>query len=202
MWGVSDAKGPVFPAAPPEEIALHDGIRLVRISADQAAAVTKAINESLDHLSPWMAWADKPAEESQRAVFMAAAAELWEAKRDFTYTIVDADGTVIGGCGLHGRQGPDALDIGYWVHVDHIGRGLATAASEVLTAAAFGIPGIERVRIQCEDTNLRSARVPEKLCYAFHGVDVPEEGTCAGRNTQDWQMTRERWMALRAERAS
>lgn len=199
---MSEPDGPVFPAAPPDEIALHGGIRLERIRGEQAAAVTAAINESLDHLSPWMAWADKPAEEAQRAVFMAAAEELWEAKRDFTYTIFGHDGSVIGGCGLHGRQGLDALDIGYWVHVDHTGRGLATAASRALTDAAFAIPGIDRLRIQCEDSNVRSARVPAKLGYELRGIDVPETGTCAGRRTQDWQMTRARWIALVSERAS
>lgn len=199
---MSETEGPIFSAPPPAEIVLHDGIRLVRISADQAPAVTRAINESLDHLSPWMAWAQTPAEESQRAVFMAAAEELWRAKRDFTYTILDADGSVIGGSGLHGRQGPDALDIGYWVHVDHIGRGLATAASKALTSAAFDIPGIERVRIQCEATNVASARVPEKLGYEFGGIEVPDDGPCSGRSTQDWQMTRERWMALTSKEAS
>jgi len=196
---LSDVDGPVVPAPPSDHIELPDGIVLARIRADHAAAVTVAINESLDHLSPWMAWADKPAEESQRAVFMATAEELWEKRRDFTYTIFDATGRVIGGCGLHGRQGPDALDIGYWVHVDHIGRGLATAASRALTTAAFAIDGIERVRIQCEDANAPSARIPDKLGYVFQGVDVPEAGTCAGRPTQDWQMSRERWMTLAAE---
>lgn len=199
---MADKEGPVFPAAPPAPIELGDGVTLERIRGAHATAVTVAVNESLDHLSPWMAWADKPAEEAQRAVFMTAAEELWEKRRDFTYTVFGPDGTVIGGAGLHGRQGPDALDIGYWVHVDHIGRGLATAVSRALTDAAFTIDGIERVRIQCDDANVRSARVPEKLGYELKGISVPEEGTCEDRSTQDWQVTRERWMSLRAEVSS
>lgn len=193
---MADDERPVFPTAPPERIDLSGEVALVRASPDYAAAATVAVNQSLDHLTPWMAWAAEPAKEAERAVFLAAAEELWEQRRDFTYTIFGSGGSVIGGCGLHGRQGPDALDIGYWVHVDHIGHGLATAASRALTAAAFGIEGIERVRIQCEEANQRSARVPEKLGYVFQGIDVPDEGTCAGRPTQEWRMTRARWMSL------
>ena len=85
------------------------------------------------------------------ATFFAAAEELWDQHKDFGYSIVDADDAVLGGCGLHGRLGVTGLEIGYWVHVDHIGRGLATDASAALTDAAFAIPGIERVRIQCEE---------------------------------------------------
>ncbi len=199
---MADAEGPVFPAAPPERIDLGDGVSLVRVRAEHAAAITVAINDSLDHLSPWMAWASEPAEESQRAVFLAAGEELWDRCRDFSYLILDRAGAVIGGCGLHGRQGPDALDIGYWVHVDHIGRGLATSCARALTDAAFAIEGVERIRIQCEDSNTRSARVPEKLGYVFQGLDVPETGPCAQRSTQDWQMTRDRWMSLHAEGSS
>ena len=33
---------------------------------------------------------------------------------------------VVGGCGLHGRLDEHGLEIGYWVHVDRIGQGLAT----------------------------------------------------------------------------
>ena len=197
-----ESEDPVFSAAPPERIDLPDGAALVRVRPEHAAAATVAINESLDHLAPWMAWAVTPVEEAERAVFFATTEELWNARRDFTYLIVASGGSIIGGCGLHGRQGADALDIGYWVHVEHIGRGLATTVSRALTDAAFEIAGVERVRIQCEESNVRSARVPAKLGYVLHGVDVPESGTCAGRSTQDWQMPRERWMSLAARRSS
>ncbi|MEX2293767.1 MAG: GNAT family protein [Acidimicrobiales bacterium] len=197
-----DTDGPRFPAAPPEQIDLGDGVALGRVRVEHAPAATRAVNASLDHLGPWMAWAKEQADESERAVFLAAGEELWDAHRDFSYLIFDGDDAVIGGCGLHGRQGPDALDIGYWVHVDHIGRGLATAVARALTDAAFEIDGVQRVRIQCEETNERSARVPEKLGYELQGIDVPEEGACAGRSTQHWQITRDRWMSIAERRSS
>lgn len=186
---------PTFASAPPERIDLASGAALVRTSTERAAAAVHAINASLDHLWPWMAWAAEPATEAGLATFFAAAEELWDQRQDFGYSIVDAeDRAVLGGCGLHGRLGPHGLEIGYWVHVDHVGRGLATAAASALTDAAFGIEGIERVRIQCEDTNVRSARVPEKLGYAFQGVEVPKGGPCEGRPTQVWLLERGDWL--------
>lgn len=187
---------PTFSSPPPERIDLGDDAVLVRCRAERSSAAVAAINASLEHLQPWMAWAAEPATEAAMATFMAAAEELWDQRRDFTYSIVDvADEVVLGGAGLHGRLGPAGLEIGYWVHVDRAGRGLATAAARVLTEAAFAIEGIDTVRIQCEDANVRSARVPAKLGYELDGVTVPADGPCEGRPTQVWLVRRTGWMS-------
>ncbi len=190
---MTEDDGPVFSSAPPERIELPGGLVLVRWRRERAASAVVAINESLEHLQPWMAWATEPATEEAMAELFAAAEEQWDQHRDFGYSIVDQADSVVGGCGLHGRIGGDGLEIGYWVHVDLIGQGVATEAARALTDAAFGIVGIERVRIQCEDINVRSARVPEKLGYTFDGVNVPDEGPCTGRPTQVWWMQKTDW---------
>jgi RimJ/RimL family protein N-acetyltransferase len=195
--------GPVFPKAPPERIELSGGRALVRWTPDRAVKAVVSINESLEHLKPWMAWAQEPATEAGLSTVFAAGEELWDRRRDFGYSIVEGDDErIIGGCGLHGRLDEHGLEIGYWVHVDRVGRGLATEVSRALTDAAFAIPGVERVRIQCEDINVRSARVPEKLGYTFHGVQIPDGGPCEGRPTQVWMVERDDWIAKRGEVAS
>jgi len=198
-----EPQGPVFPAAPPERIELSDGQALVRLSADRADAAVVSINESLEHLAPWMAWASEPANDAAMAVFLAAGEELWAQRRDFGYSIVEGpEERVVGGCGLHGRLDEHGLEIGYWVHVDRIGRGLATELSRALTDAAFAIAGIERVRIQCDERNARSARIPEKLGYRLLGVEVPDGGPCEGRSTQIWMVERHDWIAGQGRAAS
>jgi RimJ/RimL family protein N-acetyltransferase len=176
---------------------------LVRGSADRAAAAMVSINESLHHLAPWMAWASQPATEAGLAAVFATGEQLWAQRRDFGFSIIEGhDERVVGGCGLHGRLDEHGLEIGYWVHVDRIGQGLATETSCALTDAAFEIPGVERVRIQCDDRNVRSARVPAKLGYQLQGVEVPEEGPSEGRPTQIWLIERPAWIAMRHGAAS
>ena len=200
---MAEAEGPVFPAAPPERIELSGGRALVRVTADRAAALVASVNESLEHLRPWMAWAQEPATEPAISTFLALGEELWEQRRDFGYSIVEGpDERVVGGCGLHGRLDEHGLEIGYWVHVDRSGQGIATEVTRALTDAAFDIAGVERVRITCEDTNARSARVPEKLGYTFVWVSVPDHGVCEGRSTQAWVVERDDWIASRPEVAS
>ena len=184
-----------FPASPPARIPIGGTLAVVRSDPDLVPAAVVAINDSLEHLSPWMAWATEPATEAGLATFYAAGAELWHRRQDFGMVIVDeADGSVVGGTGLHARLGPTGLEIGYWVRVDRIGEGIATRATAALTSAAFGIEGIERVRVQCAVDNVRSERVPEKLGYTKVSVGIPDDGPCAGRPTQVWEVERADWM--------
>src|SRR5688500_10698355 len=121
-----DHEGPVFPAAPPERIELRGGRALVRWSAARAASAAASVNESLEHLQPWMAWAQEPATEAGLAAFFATGEQLWASRRDFGYSVVEGpEERVVGGGGLHGRHDEHALEIGYWVHVDRIGLGIA-----------------------------------------------------------------------------
>ncbi len=72
-----------------------------------------------------------------------------------------------GGIGLHDRIGPAAMEIGYWCHIAHTGRGIITRAAHALTAAAFALPHLGRVEIHCDAANVRSAAVPRRLGYVL-----------------------------------
>jgi RimJ/RimL family protein N-acetyltransferase len=191
---VTEPEAPVFAEAPPARLELGDGVVLERATPAHVTSAVASINESLEHLRPWMAWAQEPATAEAIGKVYADADAGWAARTEFTYVVVDAaTGKVIGGSGLHGRLGPNGLEIGYWVHVDRIGRGLATEVARALTGAAFTIPGIERVRIQCADDNVRSARVPAKLGYRHVRTHVPDDGPCAEQPTQVWEVERATW---------
>jgi ribosomal-protein-serine acetyltransferase len=56
--------------------------------------------------------------------------------------------------------GDGGLEIGYWVHGDWTGRGIATDAAVALTDAALGLPGIDWVEIYHDAANVASGRIP------------------------------------------
>lgn len=74
--------------------------------------------------------------------------------------------------GLHDRSGGGAVEIGYWCHVDHLGRGVATRAARALTALPAGLPTVDRVEIHCDEANLRSAAVARRLGYRLDRVEA------------------------------
>lgn len=126
-----------------------------------------AVLASLDHLREWMPWAHKEPDTIENRL---QRIRNWRANfdlgSDFVYGIFDPEeNRVLGGSGLHTRPGPEAREIGYWIRVDSINRGLATEAAAALTRVAFEVDRVERVEIHCDAGNTRSAAIPRKLGY-------------------------------------
>ncbi|WP_405014010.1 GNAT family N-acetyltransferase; N-acetyltransferase [Kitasatospora sp. NBC_01539] len=164
---------PVSPARPPELLALPGGAALRRRRVADAAAVNAAVHANLEHLRPWMPWAKAAPTMDQTVEMSRAGEEVWDTGTDFMYVLgtdAEPDG-VLGAFGLHGRIGPGALEVGYWIADTHTGRGLATAGARALTAAALALPGISRVEIHCDEANLASAAVPRKLGFRLDRVE-------------------------------
>jgi RimJ/RimL family protein N-acetyltransferase len=153
--------------APPALVEVDLGARLTRpVRADVGPWVT-AVNESREHLEPWMPWARTPASLTSMGTYLRQVDEHWESRDEFGYLIRPPEGdAVIGGCGLHTRRGqPGALEIGYWVHVAHTGRGLATATARALTAVALDMDAVDSVVIRVDAANERSLGVPRRLGF-------------------------------------
>ncbi|MDQ6698395.1 MAG: GNAT family N-acetyltransferase [Actinomycetota bacterium] len=180
---------------------LTDGDIVVRrYGVADAAALREAIATSLDHLRPWMGWAgDEPRPVQEKEALIARWAELWDAGDEFVYavTATDDEAAVIGGAGLHPRVGPGALEIGYWVRADRVRRGIAAATARLLTTAALGLKGIERVEIHHDRANRASAGVPRRLGFRFveerpDAIEAPAE---VGLEWV-WRMGADQWAAV------
>src|SRR3954454_24504082 len=131
---------------------------------DDAPALSRAIAESLEHLRPWMHWvALEPLSPDQR--------RAWIRERsagDEHYGLWLGD-RVVGGCGLHRRLGPGALEIGYWVHAEYTRRGVATQAVRQLCAEAFAGADVEAVEIHHDRANTASGRVAAAAGFSCVG---------------------------------
>lgn len=137
-----------------------------------APLLKAAIDASLDHLRPWMPWARGEQEDVDARV---KRLRQWRANfdldQDYFYGIWNpGEERVLGGAGLHTRRGPDTLEIGYWIHADHINQGLATEATAALTQVAFEVNGVRCVEIRNGSDNVRSASVPRKLGFVHEAT--------------------------------
>ncbi len=157
-----------------------------------APLLNAAVIASWDHLSPWMPWArgDRPSVESTTAGLRRWRAHF-DRDEDYVYAIFSRDEKVVlGSSGLHTRRGENVREIGYWIHVDHIGKGYATEASAALTRVAFEIDRVHRVEIYCVPNNLRSAAVPRKLGFTHEATrrEYLEGGNDTYRDAMVWTL--------------
>ena len=176
----------------------HDGLLLRRWTVDDAEVMGALVADNLDHLRPYMPWiASEPLTLDERRTMLAEWDAGWAAGNGVMMSISD-HGVAVGSCGLHRRIGPGALEIGYWVAADHLGRGIARRASTALTGLAFTVDDIDAVEIHHDLSNVHSRRVPEQL--GFHLTrrsGAPREPQAPADTGVEliWRMTRDEWLA-------
>jgi RimJ/RimL family protein N-acetyltransferase len=186
--------------APVEELDAGP-VLLRRLRLADAQVLNRLVTDNYHHLHPWMPWAQPHPSIEGQLTFLNQAQEAWEERTDFGYAVTLPDAQIVGGMGLHTRQGAGTLEIGYWIGVAHTGHGYATAGSAALMGEAFALPGVEWVEIRCDEANHASAAVPSKL--GFRLVEViardPDTPAATGRG-MIWSIGRTEHEARRVAR--
>jgi RimJ/RimL family protein N-acetyltransferase len=139
-----------------------------------AALLTESVTESLDYLKPWLPWVHvEPEPLEVKVQRLSRFRGEFDLQKDFTYGIFSKDETkLLGGTGLHTRlAGTNEFEIGYWIHKDFVGRGLATEAAGALAKVAFSVlHGVHRLEIRNDVCNLASAAIAAKLGFKHEGT--------------------------------
>jgi RimJ/RimL family protein N-acetyltransferase len=158
----------------PERITLDDGVVIRRYVEDDIPEQVEVINANLEHLGPWMPWAQEPVTADVQLTWFRESDQQWDQGTNFVYGVYDESGSLVGGTGYHVRNGPGVLEIGYWLARAVEGKGLMTRVVDALTKAAASVEGVTRVEIHCDAKNVRSAAIPQRLGYVLVRVEPRE----------------------------
>ncbi|MFG2819174.1 GNAT family N-acetyltransferase [Kitasatospora sp. NPDC048365] len=177
----------------PQPVIDLDDLTLRRFEEADLPEFLRVIDESLEHLAPWMAWTTEHTPE-RTAEFLARRGEKWESGQAYSYAIV-LDGAIVGAIELfRGEGAPDnSREIGYWLHPAATGRGLVTRAARAVAAQAFRLPEVDWVEIVHDPANLASGAVPARLGFTVH-LRRPAERHAPAETGEDqvWRLTRAR----------
>ncbi|MGB3441858.1 MAG: GNAT family N-acetyltransferase [Actinophytocola sp.] len=168
------------------------GVTLRRWRVRDAPVLHEVVQESMAHLSPWMAWVADGYPPAAATAFVASTADEWDRGTAFNYAIF-VSGRLAGAASLMARVGPGGLELGYWLHPGHVGHGVATQAASLLVAEAF-LAGAERVEIVTDVANTRSAAIPKRLGFVEVDRRPPQEPVTPGEDGMDviWRLTPDR----------
>ncbi len=125
----------------------------IRCYAPTDATLLKtAIDESLEHLLPWMPWAQNEPEPLQaKADRLRKYRGQFDLGVDYTFGIFSKDQQMlIGSTGLHTRLTGNAREIGNWIHARYLRQGYATEAVAALVQVGFEVEQLERIEIRCD----------------------------------------------------
>lgn len=135
-----------------------------------AEALWEAVDESREHLRPWLPWVDlyQGVEAAHEAVRRFRG--NFDLKQDFVMAIFDGD-RLVGGTGLH-RVDWDLrrFEIGYWLRASATGKGYVTESTAALTRLCLEGLNANRVEIFVVAENRASRAVPERLGFQFEGI--------------------------------
>lgn len=141
-------------------------------SPEDAQALRAVLDESGDHLRPWIPlMKDEPRTLAQTAEWLRGARASFDRDVAWHYAVLDrSEGALLGGNMLNPRVGPGALEVGYWTRAGFTGQGLAGEATRAMIRVAFEIHAVDRVEIHCSPENRASAAIPEKLGFTHEAT--------------------------------
>jgi RimJ/RimL family protein N-acetyltransferase len=143
------------------------GVRLRRFRAADAPAVHAACNDPLTQR--FLPALPRPYTEADALWWVTEGSAEAFAAGGGTFAVADPrTDELIGGIGLL-RIHEDQGSVGYWIHPQARGRGVATAATRALTEHAF-TAGYGRIELRTEFENAASQRVALGSGYTREGV--------------------------------
>jgi len=135
-------------------------------------AVQEAIEESRDHLRPCMAWTDSRRTVQECETYVRQALAKWLTQENVTVGMWDCStDRYLGGIWLYYNDWHvPAMEIGYWVRVSAQGQGYVTESATLLCKLAFLTFGAQRVCIQCDAANIKSAKIARRLGFVHEAT--------------------------------
>ena len=192
---------PLLRELPQEMVGQRVLVRPYRVG--DGPALWEAIEESRTHLRPWMPWTDSHTVPADSEMYARRSAARWLLREDLSVGIWErSTGKFVGGSGLHPRDwGVPSFEIGYWIRLSAQGKGYVAETVQILCGLAFDTFGANRVSIQCDTQNIRSANVARRLGFTLEATLRNEARDTAGalRDTYCFGMTPAEHSALRGE---
>jgi ribosomal-protein-serine acetyltransferase len=132
-----------------------------------AQELYEAVAESRDHIRPWLPFADEHQSVEESRDWIIHQEAEWLLRRSVTLGVWDVTtGRYLGGTGFHPHDWERGIfEIGYWLRVSAAGHGYMTETARLLTDYAFTSLAANRVEIHCDERNVRSAAIPQRLGY-------------------------------------
>jgi len=163
-------------STPTAQVALPEVLRGNRVvlrpyREEDAEQVFSAIDESREHLRPWVAWVDRFATVEDVRAFCLRCAQDWRMRSDLAVGIFEAaSNRYLGGAGLHQ---PDwergTFEISCWLRSTAAYRGYGTDALNLLAELAFAQLDARLIKLFSDVRNGPTQRLAEKCGYVFKG---------------------------------
>lgn len=161
-------------------IELRDGLALAQLSPSDTPELWPIIETERLELREYLGWVDYvPDMFTLRKLFEMSA--LKHLKSGSMHLVLRLDGEVAGTLN-HNKidWSTKSATLGYWLSMRFRRRGLMETALRYFIDYSYNELGLREMQILCATENLRSRRLPEKLCFSHVG-QIPRGEFTSGR---------------------
>ena len=179
-------------------ITVNNEIILRSWLTDDADELFLAVNNSRQHLGPWLNWVQHTTKMEHSLQFIKYSQQALDNQESLALGIF-FDGKVIGGIGMHQwNHSVKKAQIGYWISKEFEGKGIITNTLKVFIRFLFEKTGLNKIEIHFSPANKRSAKVAEKLGAKVEGIirqsavrnGITEDVVITGILKSEWQVKR------------
>ncbi|NUU79769.1 GNAT family N-acetyltransferase [Paenibacillus xylanilyticus] len=143
-------------------------IKLIRLQ--ERDELYTLIDENRAHLREWLLWVDKRQSPIDLDPILAMWIQNYEDRNGFDAGVW-RDGKLVGMIGLHYIDWKNKVtSIGYFLAESAEGKGIITKSITRLLEILFSELKLNRIIIQCAETNLKSRSVPERIGFINEGI--------------------------------
>jgi len=156
-----------------KDILLTDGtITLRPYQIWDIDSLYEAVRESISEMFEWMPWCHPDYSIEESRAWIELQPDKWEKGKEYNFAIFrNTGGLYLGGCGLSIIDHKIGVaNLGYWIRTSQTQKGIATAATLLLTRFAFNELRLNRVEFTVAVDNQASLRVVEKLGAIKEGI--------------------------------
>ena len=151
-------------------ILIDDNMLLRTYQLDDNHELFLAIDESRQHLRPWLNWVDKTTKPEHSLQFIQHSLHQLHTQEGLALGIFYKR-TIIGGIGMHHwDQTIKKAQLGYWISKAYEGQGIINICMSRFIDFLFEKAGLNKLEIHFIAHNQRSARVAERLGFKVEGI--------------------------------
>jgi len=164
-------------------LALPGEYELRRFREADAEALHTLIERNRVELAKWLSWAQETSAYDTRAYI----ARVHDGEQDGRrlQRAIACRGSIVGDVGLFVERENATAAIGYWLDLEHRGRGVITAAVRELARYGFAELTLHRIEIRTDVLNVASRAVAERLEFQLEGVLRESYRVAAERYSDD-----------------
>ena len=136
---------------------------------ETALVLFNSIDKSRNAFSPWLDWIENTNSAEDTLRFLQEADQDWNNQTQFVYAIFYQEAFAGLISALNVSRKNKRTEIGYWLDIDYMGKGLMQKAVSLIEKELFE-NGFNRIVIHTDALNVKSANVAKRLGYVHEGV--------------------------------